>query len=63
MNESIRPLRVGIVDAARVLGISRAQVYKHITAGILRPQKDGKRAFVSIAELERFVAERDQAPT
>lgn len=53
--ETVQPLRVGILDAARVIGISRASLYKRILAGDIATQKDGKRTLVAVAELRRYV--------
>ncbi len=58
-SESIPPLRLEITEAAKALRISRAHLYKRIRAGEIAAQKDGKRAFVTIAELERYVKSLD----
>ncbi|MCC7059616.1 MAG: helix-turn-helix domain-containing protein, partial [Burkholderiaceae bacterium] len=52
----IAPLRVGVLDAARVIGISRASLYKKILAGEIVVQKDGRRTLVAVDELRRYVA-------
>ena len=49
------PLRLEIPAAARVLRMSRAQVYNRIQSGALRVQKDGARTFVLWTELQRYV--------
>jgi predicted DNA-binding transcriptional regulator AlpA len=48
-------LRFEIPEAARILRISRAQLYNRIQEGVLRPQKDGNRTYFTSAELERYV--------
>jgi excisionase family DNA binding protein len=58
---SIPPLRVGVLEAARIIGVSRARLYKHVQAGELRPCKDGKRTLFTMTELQRFVAATDPA--
>lgn len=48
-------LRFEIVEAARILRMSRAQLYKRIHYGALTPQKDGARTYITQTELERYV--------
>jgi excisionase family DNA binding protein len=60
MNEPIDTLpqiRFDINEAARILRLSRATLYERIRAGQLRVQKDGRRSFITAAELQRYVAE------
>ena len=52
------PLRYDISEAARMLRISRATLYERIRAGGIRTQKDGRRSFITAAELQRYVAEK-----
>lgn len=52
------PLRYDINEAARMLRISRATLYERIRAGNIRTQKDGRRSFITAAELQRYVAEK-----
>lgn len=49
-------LRFDIAEAARILRMSRAQLYIRISDGAIRPQKDGARTYITRAELERYVA-------
>jgi len=49
-------LRFGVVEAARMLRMSRAQLYNRISDGALRPQKDGARTYFTRNELERYVS-------
>ena len=48
-------LRFEVVEAARILRMSRAQLYNRIQEGSLRPQKDGARTYFTRDELERYV--------
>lgn len=59
--ESPRPLRADVVESARLLGISRAHFYKHVKAGRIKVQKDGRRTLVAMSELERFAAQSGNA--
>ena len=57
VSEIIVPaLRFGVTEAARMLRMSRAQVYNRISDGALKPQKDGSRTYFTRAELERYVS-------
>jgi predicted DNA-binding transcriptional regulator AlpA len=49
-------LRFGVTEAARMLCMSRAQLYNRISDGALKPQKDGSRTYFTRAELERYVS-------
>lgn len=53
------PLRHEIDEAARLLRISRALLYRRIRDGAIRAHKDGARTFISAAELARYVTDRD----
>ena len=48
-------LRFEVGEAARILRMSRAQLYNRIHDGVLTPQKDGARTYITRAELERYV--------
>lgn len=48
-------LRFEVAEAARILRMSRAQLYNRIHDGALRPQKDGARTYITRTELERYV--------
>ena len=48
-------LRFEIAEAARILRMSRAQLYRRIQQGCIVPQKDGGRTYITRAELERYV--------
>ena len=49
-------LRFGVAEAARMLRMSRAQLYNRISDGTLKPQKDGSRTYFTRSELERYVS-------
>lgn len=48
-------LRFEVTEAARILRMSRAQLYNRIHDGALTPQKDGARTYITRTELERYV--------
>jgi excisionase family DNA binding protein len=52
-------LRFDIAEAASILKFSRATLYSRISDGVIRTQKDGRRTYITRAELERYVASRD----
>lgn len=52
---SLLTLRFELPEAARILRMSRAQLYNRIGEGLLRAQKDGARTYIKRAELERYV--------
>jgi helix-turn-helix protein len=52
-------LRFEIPEAARILRMSRAALYIRISRGSIRAQKDGARTYITLAELERYVASCD----
>jgi excisionase family DNA binding protein len=52
-------LRFDVAEAARILKFSRATLYNRISDGAIRTQKDGRRTYITRAELERYVASRD----
>jgi hypothetical protein len=47
-------LRLQIGEAARMLRTSRAQLYNRIGEGMIRPQKDGARTYITRSEIERY---------
>lgn len=53
--ETVQPLRVSTPEAARLIGISRANLYKKILAGQIAAQKDGRRTLITVEELRRYV--------
>ena len=48
-------LRFDIAEAAQILRMSRAQLYNRICEGMITPQKDGSRTYITRVELERYV--------
>ena len=58
-NDSLPILRFEIIEAARILRMSRATLYDRIRAGELKAQKDGRRRYVTAAELQRNIASRN----
>ena len=57
----IPPSRLTVEQAAQALNCSRAFLYLRIRAGDIRAQRDGRRRYVSVAEISRYVAARDAA--
>ena len=52
---TLAPLRFAVAEAAKILRMSRAQLYIRISEGSIRPQKDGARTYITRSELERYV--------
>ena len=52
---SASPIRFAIPEAAKLLRMSRAQLYNRINDGAIKPHKDGARTYISRWELERYV--------
>jgi excisionase family DNA binding protein len=52
-------LRFEIIEAARVLRMSRATLYERIRAGEIKAQKDGRRRYITAVELQRYVLAKD----
>ena len=50
-------LRYRYTEAAEVLGISRAKIYRRIREGRLHPVYDGAQPFLSHEELQRYANE------
>jgi len=48
-------LRFEIIEAARMLRMSRATLYQRIRAGHLVIQKDGRRSYITVTELHRYL--------
>ena len=53
----IEPLRVGVVDAAKLIGIGQTRMREHIKAGKIRTVRDGDRVLITMEELRRYVAQ------
>ena len=61
MSTTVEPLphlRFEIPEAARILRISRATLYERTREGLITTQKDGRRTFITAAELQRYVIPR-----
>jgi excisionase family DNA binding protein len=54
-------LRFEIIEAARILRMSRATLYERIRAGEIKAQKDGRRRYITVSELQRYVLAKDSA--
>jgi excisionase family DNA binding protein len=52
-------LRFEIIEAARILRMSRATLYERIRAGEIKAQKDGRRRYITAVELQRYVSAKD----
>ena len=52
-------LRFAIIEAARILRMSRATLYERIRAGDIKAQKDGRRRYITASELHRYVLAKD----
>jgi excisionase family DNA binding protein len=52
-------LRFEIIEAARILRMSRATLYERIRAGEIKAQKDGRRRYITASELQRYVLAKD----
>jgi hypothetical protein len=53
--ESLPQIRFDITEASRILRMSRASLYERIRLGAIKSQKDGRRSYVTAAELQRYV--------
>ena len=56
--ENLPQIRFDITEAARILRLSRATLYERVRLGELKTQKDGRRSYITAAELERYVSSR-----
>ena len=54
---SLLTLRFDVKEAARILRMSRAQLYNRLKEGRIKAHKDGARTYITRAEIERYVAE------
>jgi excisionase family DNA binding protein len=59
--DELPQLRFEIIEAARILRMSRATLYERIRAGEIKAQKDGRRRYISALELQRYVLAKDNA--
>jgi len=56
--EPLPHLRFEIIEAARILRMSRATLYERLRQGELRAQKDGRRRYITATELHRYIASK-----
>ena len=56
--ELLPQLRFAISEAARILRLSRATLYERIRDGEIQVQKDGRRRYITTAELHRYIASK-----
>jgi excisionase family DNA binding protein len=57
-SEPLPQLRFEMIEAARILRMSRATLYERIRAGQIKAQRDGGRRYITAVELQRYVASR-----
>jgi excisionase family DNA binding protein len=53
------PLTVSVKEAARLSGLSKTTVWKHISTGVLRSTSVGRNRLVHFASLEQLVLGRE----
>lgn len=58
-SELLPHLRFEIIEAARILRMSRATLYEHIRAGQIKVQRDERRRYITAVELQRYITSRD----
>lgn len=56
--EPLPHLRFEIIEAARILRMSRATLYERIRTGNLKAQRDGRRRYITAEELHRYIASK-----
>lgn len=54
-------LAVAVSEAADLIGCSTSMVWKLISQGDIAKAKVGRRTVIRVAEIERFLAESEQA--
>jgi excisionase family DNA binding protein len=54
------PLTVSVKEAARLSGLSKTTVWKHISSGLLRSTSVGRNRLVHFASLEQLVLGREE---
>jgi hypothetical protein len=53
--ESLPQIRFDITESSRILRMSRATLYERVRLGEIKTQKDGRRSYITAAELQRYV--------
>jgi excisionase family DNA binding protein len=56
--ESLPQIRFDITEASRILRVSRGTLYERIRQGEIKTQKDGRRSYITAAELQRYVSSK-----
>jgi excisionase family DNA binding protein len=56
--EPLPHLRFEIIEAARILRMSRATLYERIRSGDLKAQRDGRRRYITAEELHRYIGSK-----
>lgn len=57
-SEPLPHLRFEIIEAARILRMSRATLYERLRLGELKAQRDGRRRYITAAELQRYIVSK-----
>lgn len=60
--ELLPQLRFEIAEVVRILRLSRATLYERIRCGEIKTQKDGRRSYITVEELRRYVATKSETP-
>ena len=55
--QTLPQFRFDLVEATAILRMSRATLYERSRQGAITSQKDGRRSYITAAELERYVAQ------
>ena len=53
--EARKPLALGVSEAAKSIGISRATLYRHIKDRLIPAHKCGQRTLLLISEIEHYL--------
>jgi excisionase family DNA binding protein len=59
IDDAIPPARLTIPEACRALRFTKPMLYKRINAGEIKSQREGVRRYISVAEVQRYVASLD----
>jgi excisionase family DNA binding protein len=55
LHNPVKPLSVGIEDAARLIGVARSMFYEIVSRGEIESFKLGRRRLVLVKELEAYI--------
>lgn len=61
VTQNLTPVSVGMEQAARLIGLSRRQLYRKLATGELHTFRLGGRRLVTYDELKRFIATQAEA--